>query len=398
MRRDGDVTPSQLKSALLRLGVLQIDSVNVLVRAHYMPHFSRLGKYDSRYLDALIGRQPQRFFEYWGHEASILPIELQPLLRWRMARARRGVGIWKQLERFAGESRPEADAMLRRIREEGPLSASSVSGSRAAKGMWVWSEAKHALEWLFWAGLVAAVGRRGNFERLYDLPERVLPKDVLDAPTPSGVDARRSLLSRAAKALGVATADDLRDYYRIPASDVREPLKQLVEDGTVIPVRVRGWRQQAYLQADASAGRRLEGAALLSPFDPLIFHRPRTERLFGFRYRLEIYTPAHKREHGYYVLPFLMDGAIVARVDLKADRKALSLIVQRLHVQAGAPTNWVERLLCELRLTASWLGMSRLMIAPEAAAGALLAILPGGREELDVVEPASSLFILKGGT
>ena len=203
--------------------------------------------------------------------------------------------------------------------------------------MWVWSAAKHALEWLFWAGLVAATHRRGSFERVYDLPERVLPRAILKLPTPSGVDARRALLARSARALGVATADDLRDYYRIAAADARAPIEQLVEEGTMIPVRVRGWRDQAYLHEGARAGRKLEGAALLSPFDPLVWRRPRTERLFGFRYRLEIYTPAHKREHGYYVLPFLMDGALVARVDLKADRKAATLIVQRAHVEPDAP-------------------------------------------------------------
>jgi uncharacterized protein YcaQ len=233
--------------------------------------------------------------------------------------------------------------------------------------MWAWSAAKHALEWLFWAGLVAATHRRGSFERVYDLPERVLPRAILQLPTPSGVDARRALLARSARALGVATADDLRDYYRIPAADARLPIEQLVEEGTLVPVRVRGWREQAYLHNDARPGRKLEGSALLSPFDPLIWRRPRTERLFGFRYRLEIYTPAHKREHGYYVLPLLLDGALVARVDLKADRKAGALIVQRAHVEQGAPQCTGERLIEELRLMASWLGLSSLVLSPVAA-------------------------------
>ena len=232
--------------------------------------------------------------------------------------------------------------------------------------MWAWSAAKQALEWLFWAGLVAATDRRGSFERAYDLPERVLPAAILALPTPRGVDARRALLARSARALGVATADDLRDYYRIPAADAQAPIEQLVEEGTIIPVRVRGWPQPAYLHKDARAGRKIEGSALLSPFDPLVWRRSRTERLFGFRYRLEIYTPAHKREHGYYVLPFLMDGALVARVDLKADRKAGALIVQRAHVEPGAPRCTVERLMEELRLMASWLGLSALAVAPAA--------------------------------
>lgn len=351
--------------------------MNVLVRAHYLPLFSRLGAYDRTLLDAVTVAKPKRLFEYWGHEASLLPIDCQPLLRWRMTRALRGIGVWKQLEPFAGERRAEADAMLDRIRAEGPIAASDVAGSRASKGMWVWSDAKHALEWLFWAGLVAATHRRGSFERVYDLPERVLPCATLSLPTPSGIDARRALLARSAEALGVATADDLRDYYRIPAPDVRLPLQQLVEEGTIIPVKVRGWRQQAYLHKDARAGRKIEGAALLSPFDPLIWHRPRTERLFGFRYRLEIYTPAHLREHGYYVLPFLLDGALAARVDLKADRKSGTLLVQRAHVEPDAPSCTLERLIEELRLMAAWLGLSSLAVAPAAVTDPFHATLHG---------------------
>jgi uncharacterized protein YcaQ len=334
-----------------------------------------LGSYQPTALDALLATKPKRFFEYWGHEASLLPIDLQPLLRWRMARALRGLGVWKQLEPFASEKRTEADALLDRIKAEGPLAASDVAGSRASRGMWVWSDAKHALEWLFWAGLVTATHRRGSFEREYDLPERVLPRTILETPTPSGVDARRALLARSAQALGVATADDLRDYYRIPAADVRLPIEQLIEEGTIIPVRVRGWQPQAYLHKDARAGRKIEGAALLSPFDPLIWRRPRVERLFGFRYRLEIYTPAHRREHGYYVLPFLLDGALVARVDLKADRRARTLIIQRAHVEPGALRCTVERLIEELRLMASWLGLSSLAAAPAAAIDPLLTTL-----------------------
>jgi len=375
MRRHEAVGAVQLRKGVDRLGLLQIDSVNILVRAQYLPLFSRLGAYELALLDALMAAKPRRFFEYWGHEASLLPIDCQPLLRWRMARALRGRGVWRQLEPFAGEKRGEADALFARIEAEGPLAASDVADSRASKGMWVWSAAKHALEWLFWAGLVAATHRRGSFERVYDLPERVLPRATLQLPTPSGVDARRALLARSARALGVATADDLRDYYRIPAADARLPIEQLVEEGTIIPVRVRGWQQQAYLHKDARPGRKLEGSVLLSPFDPLIWHRLRTERLFGFRYRLEIYTPAHKREHGYYVLPFLLNGALVARVDLKADRKAGTLIVQRAHVEPGAPQCTVERLIEEIRLMASWLGLSSLAIAPLAGIDRLFATL-----------------------
>jgi uncharacterized protein len=347
-----------LPSVIRKLGLLQIDSVNVLARAHYLPLYSRLGAYECAALDALAAEKRKRFFEYWGHEASLLPIDLHPLLRWRMARAERGEGVWGRLGGFAGKRRAEADALLARIRSDGPLAASDVEGEKTSRGMWAWSDAKQALEWLFWAGRIAATHRRGSFERVYDLPERVLPKAVLAAPTPHEDDARRELIARAARALGVATADDLRDYYRIAAGDASGALERLVEEGTLHPVRVRGWKQAAYLHKDARAGRKLEGAALLSPFDPLVWHRPRTERLFGFRYRLEIYTPAHKREHGYYVLPFLLSGALVARVDLKADRKKSALIVLARHFEPAAPQETAARLADELRLMASWLGLT----------------------------------------
>jgi len=379
--RDRTISTAHLRRAIEQLGVLQIDSVNVLVRAHYLPLFSRLGPYERSLLDADSVAKSKRFFEYWGHAASLLPIDCQPLLRWRMERALRGEGVWRPLQAFAKEKRAEADAILHRISAEGPLAASDLLPAAdkpvkgAAKQMWAWSEVKHAIEWLFWSGLIAATHRRGSFERVYDLPERVLPRTVLAQPTPSDVEAQRALLARSARALGIATAEDLRDYYRIPAADLPLPLQQLVEEGTLIPVKVRGWRQQAYVHKEARAGRKISGAALISPFDPLIWHRPRTERLFGFRYRLEIYTPAHKREHGYYVLPFLLDGALVARVDLKAERQSGALIVQRAHVESEAPPHTVERLIEELRLLASWLGLSSLAVAPVAAIDPLLAAL-----------------------
>lgn len=379
LARDGHINTAHLRRSIGQLGVLQIDSVNVLVRAHYLPLFSRLGSYDRTLLDTDTLAKSKRFFEYWGHAASLLPMDCQPLLRWRMDRALRGEGVWTQLQPFAKARRAEADAILRRIGAEGPLAASDLSpaADKPAKGatkeMWAWSEVKHAIEWLFWSGQIASTHRRGSFERVYDLPERVLPRAVLAQPTPNDVDAQRALLARSAKALGIATQEDLRDYYRIPAADVRRPLAQLVEEGTIIPVRVHGWRQQAYLHKDARAGRKIEGAALLSPFDPLIWHRARTERLFDFRYRLEIYTPAHKREHGYYVLPFLLDGAIVARVDLKGDRQSGTLIVQRAHVEPDAPPHAIERLIEELKLLAAWLGLSSLAVAPVAAIDPLLA-------------------------
>jgi uncharacterized protein len=356
-QRDEPVPPARLERLIARLGLLQIDSVNVLARAHYLPAFSRLGGYDRAELDALMGGRRKRFFEYWGHEASLLPVDLHPLLRWRMAEARAGRGIWQRLQPFAGPRRAEADAVLARIAAQGPLAASDFAGPRAPQGMWAWSEGKQALEWLFWAGLVAATHRRPSFERVYDLPERVLPAAVLAQPTPAPADAHRALLARAARALGIATAGDLRDYYRLPAPGIDARIAELVEEGLLAPVRVRGWRQPAFLHHAANAGRRTAGPALLSPFDPLVWRRERVERLWGFRYRLEIYTPAHKRAHGYYVLPFLLDRALVARVDLKADRATATLVVQQASLEPAAPAGAAEALGAELRRLADWLGL-----------------------------------------
>ena len=348
-----------------RLALHQIDSVNVLVRAHYLPLFSRLGAYPREALDraAWGPKSKRRLFEYWAHEASLLPLEMQPLLRWRMARAERGIGVWGNVKPFAGEKRAEADTLLRRIADEGPLAASDIAETRGQGGWWGWSVTKQALEYLFWSGLITTATRRASFERVYDLPERVLPASVLDAPTPSEADAHRALIARAAKSLGIATAGDLRDYFRLKPDDALPRIDELVEDGTLIPVAVRGWPQQAYLHAGTKVPRRVGGQALLAPFDPLIWERARTERIFGMRYRIEIYVPAEKRVHGYYVLPFLMDGRIVARVDLKADRQAGQLIVQNAHRESDAPDKTPDRLMDELRLMAGWLGLDTVRVA-----------------------------------
>ena len=352
-----------------RVGLHQIDSVNVLVRAHYLPLFSRLGAYSRELLDeAAWGRKSKRrLFEYWAHEASLLPLDLQPLLRWRMARAERGIGVWGNIKPFAGERHAEADALLKRIADEGPLAASDVAETRGQGGWWGWSETKRALEYLFWAGLITTATRRGSFERVYDLPERVLPRAVIETPTPTDADAQRALIARSARALGIGTAGDLRDYFRLKPQDAHPRIAELVEAGTLLPVKVRDWNGQAYLHADARFPRRIAGQALLAPFDPLIWERARTERMFGTRYRIEIYVPAEKRVHGYYVLPFLLDGQIAARVDLKADRQGAALVVQRAHQEEGAPGETAERLMAELALMAGWLGLERVAIAGDGA-------------------------------
>lgn len=347
-----------------RLGLVQIDSVNVLVRSHYLPLFSRLGAYEPALLDRLAyGGKRRALFEYWGHEASLIPVDQQPLFRWRMARAERGEGTYGELARFAAERRPYLASVLAEVERRGPMGASELTeAGRGAGGWWGWSDGKRALEFLFWAGLVTTAGRRG-FERLYDLPERVLPAAILATPTPDEAEAQRALLRIAARAHGVATERDLRDYHRLDAADARLRIPELVESGDLLPVTVEGWAQPAYLAPDARRPRKSAARALLSPFDSLIWERQRTERLFGVRVRLEIYTPAHKREHGYYVLPFLMDERIAARVDLKADRKAGALLVQAAHAEPGAPPGAVaEALAAELRRLAGWLGLERVTV------------------------------------
>jgi uncharacterized protein YcaQ len=362
-RRAGPVSRRRLLAEVERLGLLQIDSVNVLARAHYLPLFSRLGAYDTGLLDAAAWGKPRRLFEYWAHEASLLPFDLHPLLRWRMEQAERGESGWGSLRAFAGERRPEAEAVLARIASEGPLAASDFEGERRS-GWWEWSHAKQALEWLFWSGKVTTATRRPSFERVYDLPDQVLPREILALPTPSREDAQRSLLLRSARALGIATARDLRDYFRLSPGDAAPRIAELVEEGALVPVRVEGWRDTAYLHPHADRPRRTEAQALLAPFDPLIWERSRTERLFGMRYRIEIYTPAEKRVHGYYVYPFLLRDTLAARVDLKADRKARRLLVQSAHEEPGAPPDTAERLAAELRLMAEWLGLETVQVAP----------------------------------
>ncbi len=359
--RPSRVDRGHLRRTIDRVALHQIDSVNVLARAHYLPAFSRLGPYDRALLDGAAWgtRGQRRLFEYWAHEASLLPLELHPLLRWRMARAERGEAGWRSLRAFITERRGEADAILRRIREQGPMAASDFEHGKSRSGWWEWGETKQALEWLFWSGRITTATRRGGFERVYDLAERVIPPAILALPTPDAVEARRRLVAIAARALGVATAGDLRDYFRLGLEESRVAIAALVEEGVLLPVAVEGWRQPAFLHAEARRPRRIAGQALLAPFDPLIWERGRAERLFGFRYRIEIYVPAHKRTHGYYVLPFLMDGALVARVDLKSDRQGGRLLVRSVHNEPGAPPETGERLAAELAAMAGWLGLDR---------------------------------------
>jgi uncharacterized protein len=361
-RPERTINAGTLGRLVERLNLLQIDSVNVLARAHYLPAFSRLGPYRRDLLETLAwGRRP-RFFEYWAHEASLLPLDLQPLLRWRMGRAEAGRDIYDGLRPFAGERRAEAEQVLAQIRERGPLAASDLEGTRGVGGWWGWSDGKRALEWLFWSGRITTQTRRGTFERVYDLTERVIPAAILDRPTPAEPDAHRALLLHAARALGIATLGDLRDYFRQGPEDAKPRVSELVEAGDLVPVAVEGWAQPAYLYRGARLPRRARGRALVAPFDPIVWERARTERLFGLRYRIEIYTPAAKRLHGYYVLPFLLGDRIAARVDLKADRQNLVLRVQNAHAEPHAPADVADELAAELRSMAGWLGLERIVV------------------------------------
>jgi len=359
------VTGAALLRTVRAVGLLQIDSVNVVVRSHYLPAFSRLGVYARDLLDrsAYSGRG-RRLFEYWGHEASLIPVEWQPLFRWRMQRARSGDGMWGGVARFGREREVFCREVLEQVRERGPLGISDfMAGARRKGGWWGWSEGKVALEWLFWTGQLTTHSRR-QFERVYDLPERVLPAAVVEAATPEAAEAQRQLLRIAIRALGVATERDLRDYFRLPAADAKARVRELEEAGGLRPVAVEGWKQPAFLDPEVRLTREVDARALLSPFDSLVWERSRTERLFGFHYRLEIYTPSHKRIHGYYVLPFLLGDRLVARVDLKADRARSALRVLRVHCEEWTkPARVAGPLRDELRLLADWLGLERVLLS-----------------------------------
>jgi uncharacterized protein YcaQ len=378
---------AQVRRAIHAIGLLQLDSVSALVRSHYLPVFSRLGPYDRDALDArAFRRRGRQFFEYWGHEASLLPLETWPLFRWRMERAARHQGMWTGVARFAQENPAYIAAVRDEVRRRGPLSARELDDPGTRSGQWWgWHKGKAGLEWLFWAGEITAVERRG-FERVYDLTERVIPARILAQPAASKGEAHRALAAIAARALGIATAADIRDYFRLLPEATRTAIAELVEAGELIPVEVEGWRPQAFLHAAARLPRRISASALVSPFDPLIWERGRTQRLFDFHYRIEIYTPAEKRKFGYYVMPYLMDDRLVARVDLKADRKAAVLVASPHCEDWCEEDRAAEGIGRELRRLAAWLGLGEMRIigsdafsravAAEAGADAWRAAVP----------------------
>lgn len=351
-----------LKRVIERLRLIQIDSVNVLARSHYLPFFSRLGPYRSEMLDELAYRD-QFIFEQWAHVACYVPTADYPLLHHRMADGNRW---W----RTPDEDRLRYfDSILDQVRERGPVVTGELDDAGSKQGWWNWSHAKVALEYHFAHGRLAVKERR-NFARVYDLAERVFHPSVLAAPGYPKADAQRQMLRNALRALGVATANDLRDYYRMKAADVKPRLQELLDAGEARPVRVEGWKEAAYLDPSVEEAPDVRASALLSPFDNLVWDRARNERLFDFFYRIEIYTPAPKRVYGYYVLPFLNENAIAARVDLKANRQLSALQVHAAHLEPGAPASRTAAALAkELKAMARWLGLERVII--------------GGRGDLD---------------
>ena len=351
-------TQRHVDALISRLGVIQIDSVNVLVRSQELPLFSRLGNHNRNAIPKAT--EQQKLFEYWGHEAAHLPVEIHPLFRWKMEAARLGKAKHWGLTSFYDDNKAFVKRMLKHVEKNGPTTSRELSTRTEKKGTWWdWDEAKVALEYLFLTGQLMSRGRGTDFARIYDTPERVLPEDVLNAPTPSEHDARKQLLVRSAIAQGVATASDLADYYRQKPATVKPLIAELVEEGELRVVAVDGWTEKAFVHRGAKLPKQLHATALLSPFDSLVWCRPRNERLFNFHYRIEIYTPKEKRKFGYYVLPFMMNGEMVGRVDLKADRANSKLLVHSVHTEKGVKRSTInDALNNELRVMASWLDCS----------------------------------------
>ncbi|MBL7253628.1 winged helix-turn-helix domain-containing protein [Paractinoplanes lichenicola] len=353
-----------LRRVLRRVHLIQMDSVNVLQRAHFMPLYSRLGPYPVELLERAAYRKPRDLFEFWGHEASLITTDLQPLFRWRMARA--AEMAWGGMRRVAQEQPELVARVLGVVRDRGPITAAEIEHDeprRKDNWGWNWSAVKQALEWLFYTGQITAAERTTSFARRYDLPERVLPQAVLNAPTPAPADAFRALVELSARALGVAAEPELRDYFRLPVDGFKQAVAELVDDQVLRPVTVPGWKQPTYLHHEAKLPRWVRAATLVSPFDPLIWERGRTERLFGMNYRIEIYVPAAQRLYGYYVLPFLLGDQLAARVDLKADRKTGRLLIPAAWLEPGAEQEeTATALAAELQRLAAWLSLDE--IAP----------------------------------
>jgi uncharacterized protein YcaQ len=351
--------------------VLQLDSVNIVSRPQYVVPYSRLGVYDRSLLER-IAYGDRAWFEYWAHEASLIPVERYPLFRSRMNWLAKGVHIHRRnpswdnwLTEYLKRNRPFLDAVVAEIRDRGALSAGQITGGGTSQRgvMWGWSKGKMAVETLFRIGEVAALRRLPSFERVYDLPSRVLGAEILDAPVPDYQDAERRLVEIAVRSLGVGTARDIADYYRTKPAEAKVRADELVEDGLLRRVTVDGWKDAAYVAAGVRVPKAVTRSAIITPFDPLVWNRPRALRVFGFDYKIEIYVPAAKRKHGYYVMPFLNGERIVARVDLKADRKGATLMVLGAWGEECITADDVIALEAELRRFAGFLGLERVSLA-----------------------------------
>jgi uncharacterized protein YcaQ len=362
-------TMRTFQRTLSRTGVLQVDSVNVLQRAHYMPLYSRMGPYDIDLLRRASSGPRRRVVEYWAHVQAYMPVDLWPVMQHRMAHYRDGRHKWWGTEVTDDLSR----SLLDEIADRGASTARDLDDGLPREKVhwgWNWSTTRRALDYMFMVGDVAIAGRNSQFEIHYDLPERVIPREHLEAPTPTEAEAAKELVRRAARSHGVATVRDLADYYRMRAvpgqgrTGTQQVVAELVEEGELEPVRVEGVSRPAYLHRDARLPRRIAARTLLSPFDPVVWERERTEALFDFFYRIEIYTPVEKRVHGYYVLPFLLGDRIVGRVDLKADRRVGLLMVKGAYAEPGAPDETAEELAAELRRMAGWLGLHTVVVEP----------------------------------
>jgi uncharacterized protein YcaQ len=373
-RPSGTVTMRHLQRVLDHVGQFQIDSVNVCVRAHYVPLFARLGSYDQALLDRAGNARPRRVYEFWGHAASLIDVELEPALRFRAAAHRDQP--WHAMRRVLEEQPALVEKVYAQVAARGPLTARQIEHdeARTSGSWWNWSGAKSALEWLFYIGDLTSAGRNSQFERRYDLPSRVLPAHVLAAPTPTEEQGRLMLARRAAAGLGVFTAPWLAEYFYTDRQRTAVALAELVATGEVEPVAVKGWSAPAYLWAAAARPRRVAVDALISPFDSLAYDRKRLLEVFGTDYRIGLYTPKADRVHGYYVYLFVMDDAIAARVDLKSDRKASALLVQSAWLEDGSPVGETAvRLARELRLMADWLGLEHVQVKPVGTLSAVLA-------------------------
>jgi uncharacterized protein YcaQ len=373
-RPTGRVDRRHLRRVLDRIGLLQIDSVNVLVRSQELPLFARLGPHPRTLIDDAT--RDGELFEYWVHEASFVPTDQYHLYRWRMG----GPHPWPGFRRRVEKQGDYIEQVYQRVVDEGPLVASDLKARVGKKGTW-WDhdDGKTALEALFFVGRVAARRRPQDFARVYDLPERMIPADALSRPALPAHEARKELLVRAAKYHGVGTLQDLADYHRLTPTVCRPALAELVEEGRLLPVTVREWDRAAYLHPNARQPRQIRARALLSPFDPVVWNRARALRMFGFHYRIEIYTPIPKRQYGYYVLPFLLGDELVGRVDLKADRVNRALLVQSAWAEPGVNAREVaSELMEELRLMASWLELDRIEVTARGDLGPRLQRLARG--------------------